>query len=399
MMLFFWTIFDGIVSYTIPLVVSEEGFTKTILGLIISSSSIAGAFFDFLLSKYLVNTHYRRLYLMMFAVCFIFPFLLWHARIIWVYFLAMAMWGLYYDLNVFGTFDFVGRLSAAAEHSTSFGIIEVFKGLGYLIAPILTGLVIGVAVDWKPFVLMWLFLLLAVLCFGVLLTLTRRQTGVYQESRSIKPVNFLRELSIWRSIGQVVFPVLVLTMFLNILDAFYWTIGPIFSESLQTIKPFNGFFMTAYTLPPLLVGWVIGSVTGKMGKKRSAFLTYLIGSLVLIFLPLFHQPVALLGVVFLSSFFTALAWPSINGAYADYIAEAPKFEKEITGLEDFFANGGYIVGPVIAGILADLVGNSLTFSFIGVMGAVVAIWLLRITPREIRIPEKALTNGPEKMPV
>src|SRR5260221_13134119 len=77
LMLFFWTLFDGTVSYVTPLKISQAGFSDTTLGLIIGFSSVAGGVFDFLISKFLTNTHFRRLDLLMFALCFAYPLILW----------------------------------------------------------------------------------------------------------------------------------------------------------------------------------------------------------------------------------------------------------------------------------------------------------------------------------
>ena len=54
-------------------------------------------------------------------------------------------------------------------------------------------------------------------------------------------------------------------------------------------------------------------------------------------------------------------------------------------MEDFYANLGYIVGPVLAGLLADWLGNAMTFSVLGFAGVVLAIVLLAITPASIRV--------------
>jgi cyanate permease len=161
LMLFFWSIYDGIISFISPILITERGFSNTLMGLIIGSSSMAGAVFDFILSKFLQNSYYRRLYLLMFGICFVYPLVLWQAKTIYLYLIAMALWGFYYDLQGFGNFDFVGREMETEEHASSFGVIGVFRSLGYLIAPLLVGLVIGQTLDWRPFALAWLFLLLS----------------------------------------------------------------------------------------------------------------------------------------------------------------------------------------------------------------------------------------------
>jgi len=175
---------------------------------------------------------------------------------------------------------------------------------------------------------------------------------------------------------------------LNFIDSFFWTVGPIFAESLSSMKEFSGFFMTAYSLPALLVGWIVGALTKQFGKKRTAFTALLLGSLFLAATFFINQAIFLILNIFIASMFISMSWPSINGAYADYISETPNVEKEITGLEDFFTNLGYVIGPMLAGVIADRLGNSGAFSVLGITGAITAIILLIITPRKINVKQE-----------
>lgn len=90
-------------------------------------------------------------------------------------------------------------------------------------------------------------------------------------------------------------------------------------------------------------------------------------------------------MVFGASFFISMAWPAIQGAYADYISETPSHEKEIAGLQDFFTNIGYVLGPMSAGFIADNLGGQGAFSFLGVIGMGVAAILFLVTPRKINV--------------
>lgn len=386
LMLFFWTLFDGSVSYLSPLAIRQAGFSDTVLGLIIGSSSITGAVFDFVLSKFLKNTHFRRVYLVMFGLCFLFPIVLLKAKTIWLFLLAMAIWGLYFDLVNFGTFDFVGRKIEVEDHAQSFGIVNVFKSLGYLLAPLLAGLALGTSniVDWRPIGLMTIFLAVA-FCFYLLLISTTRQKKELIENTFLPKLHVLSEMSLWRQVGRLLFPVLILSMFFNIFDSFFWTIGPLIAENYKSLHPFNGLFLTAYELPALMVGWFVGNVTKRYGKKRTAFIGFLIGALFISIFSLLHNLFFILIDVLFASFFIALTVPALDGAYADYISESGKVEKEITALVDFFTNIGYVVGPISAGLLADYVGNAKAFSFLGIICAIVAVILLKITPKKITV--------------
>lgn len=386
MMLFFWAIFDGVLGYLVPLLITQAGFSETFMGIIFGTSSIVGAVFDFILSKYLTNTHFRRIYFGLFAVCSIYPLILWQAKGIWMFLLAMAMWGIYFDLQNFGNFDFVGRKADTEVHASHFGILTSFKAVGYLLAPLIAGVLIGATtIGSQPFIFSWIMLGIATIFFVFLLVLGRKKDKSDVEPKTIKPVNFIRELFLWKTIGRILLPVLSLTIFLNIIDAFFWTIGPLTAESFVSFHPWNGLLLVAYEIPPMLTGVLVGSIANRFGKKKTAFASLIVGCLLLVYMSLFSNFFVITGIVFVASCFIAISWPSIDGAYADYISEAMKYEKEIAGIEDFATNFGYIIGPMVAGFLADKVGNIPSFAFLGFAGVVVGLVLLKLTPKEIKI--------------
>lgn len=393
----FWALFDGIISYIVPIVITEAGVSKTLMGIIIGTSSIAGALFDFIACKLFRSTYYKRLFMLMFAICFGFPLLLFKAHSFLLFVIAMALWGIYYDLRMIGTFNYVGRFSAREEHSQDFGVVQVFAAMGYLLAPLIVGFLIADSLNWQPFVLAWIFLAISILFFIILISQTRSEAA-QEASRdlSTSPLphrSIWSEAVLWSRLGRILFPALLLTFFLNFADAFFWTIGPLVAQGLSGLEEFGGVFMTIYALPPLLVGWVVGSFTGKFGKKHTAFASLFIGSLFLTLFNFIGNSFALILDVFCLSFFLSLAYPAINGAYADYISETDDYEQEIEGLEDFYTNVGYVLGPMLAGYLADQLGTGGTFSVLGVLGLCTASFLWWITPKSIDVRAQLDTTG------
>lgn len=393
----FWALFDGIISYIVPIVIIDNGMSKTLMGIIVGTSSIAGALFDFIACKLFRNTYYKKLFIVMFAICFGFPLLLFKAHSFLMFVIAMALWGIYYDLKNIGEFNYVGRFALKEEHSESFGVLQVFSAMGYLVAPLLVGFLIADSLSWEPFILSWIFLAISIVFFVILMHNTRREEDLIMANIAPDLVGRQRgtwsEVLIWGKIGRVLLPVLLLTFFLNFVDSFFWTLGPLVAEGLSGINQFGGILMTMYTLPPLLIGWIVGSFTRKYGKKHTSFVSLFWGSIFLTFFSFISNPFVLIFDVFMVSFFMSMAYPAINGAYADYISETDEYEKEIEGLQDFYTNLGYVVGPMMAGFMADQLGNGNTFSLLGVSGIITALILMWITPKNINVRAQLETSA------
>lgn len=386
LMLLFVLLFDGILGYTVPVLLTQNGLTKTQLGLVFSFSSVAGAAFDFLLAKFINKVNFRRLFLVMFGVCLVYALLLFKANSLILYLAAMVLWGIYFDLIGFGVFDYVGRFTKKSEHAQSFGIMDVFRSIGNLLAPLIAGFLVIEYVDYKPFALAILFLCIAWVFYVVLLKNT--SLALVNPDKFTRSKSLVLEFKIWSKIGRKILPVVVFIVFISCYDAFFWTLGPLISEGLSEVGPFGGLFLTVYFLPSMFMGLFAGKITKRVGQKRTSFYALFLGSTVLMFLGSITNSILLLIVVFTSSVLSAVAWPAIRGAYADYVSEAPNVEAELDGLGDLSANIGYIIGPATAGFLADQVGNLQVFSILGIGGVVLSLILLKLTPRHINIPKK-----------
>ncbi|RJQ35070.1 MFS transporter [Candidatus Parcubacteria bacterium] len=383
----FWTMADSVGQYIAPLMIQNQGFSNTVIGFILGFSSIAGAFFDFWAGKIFKNTDFRRIFLVMFALCSIYPLLLWSANTITLFLFAMAIWGVYFDLYGFGTFDFIGRYSNKDTHASNFGIAQMFRALGQLLAPLIVGFVIVEGIDWRSFGLYWLFLLIA---FAFLLVLFLMYHKRSPQKEVIKPRrrHFFIELRLWRKMGWHMMPILFVTFYLWSIDAFFWTLSPLYPGAVGLPAQFGGFMLAAFVFPVLIVGWFVGSLTKRFGKKRTAIVSLLAGSAVLSFFTLAPNPFLGLLVVLLASFFTSVALPSINSWFTGYIYDVPALEGETEGLADLAQNTAYIFGPFFAGVLADVVGIASAFTILGLVGFLAAAVLLFLTPNKIFIPVK-----------
>lgn len=384
LMFFFWTLFDGLIAYIAPILITSRGFSVTQMGLIIASSNIFGMMFDFVLVKYLRSANYRRLFLLVYLLCFAYPVFLWFSKSIGMFLMSMMIWGLYGDLNNFAIYNFLGRHSKEEDHCKDSGIVDMSRGLGYLMAPIVAGILVVKAIDFFPVSLSLSFLAISMVLYVLITGLKIKEESAVAEHKA-HDYAFFKEITILKKIGGLLFPVLLFNVAIHIFDALIWTIGPIYSQNFPDFKDFGGYFMTAYSLPTLMFLWLSEPMSKKLGKKRTAYLSFLLGCIFTLPIAFLSQPVPILISMFLASVASALSWPAIRGTFTDYMAESPGYNKEIGTLNDLSNNVGYIIGPIIGGIMVDNIGYGNMFLVISIAGISLALFLFLITPRSIRV--------------
>lgn len=389
-MLFFFLIFDGMMMFHVPLIMTGAGLTAAEIGLIIGSSSVAGIIFDFLLTHILKGATFRRMFLVMMLFAATFPLILWKGQSVPFFFLAMIIWGIYYDLFNCGTLDFLGRTQPKEEHASSSGVLDVFISFGYLIAPLIASKFMDESFNESLFFFAWGFLGIAFLFY---LVLRRISPEKHTPERKKHLVTFLSEIHLHKDIIKILFPVFLVSTLLMMIESTYWMIAPLIE--IQTSWPFsfNGLFLFAHELPLLVVGWMIGEIIGKRSKKRVAFVALLIGSAFMMLFLVVRNPFALIFLSFLCAVCTGIARPAIRGANADYVSDVPNKEQEIELLQDSFTNLGFIVGPVLAGTFSSAFGNLQSIGIIGVITCIVSIILLASTPKHIDLAARLNALG------
>lgn len=384
---FFISVFMGIIAYMIPIIFLKHGLSQTEIGLIIGSSAVIGAVFDIVLAKVLSSTYYRHLYFALTIVCFLIVVLMWNASSLPIFLAIAAATGLFYDLFHMGTFDFVSRETLPQEHASSFGVVNVFKSLGLMFAPLALALTFSEVSTSTPFwnALIWAGLSMA--AFAVLLFVKDRSSikKTHVDKPHYKKMNFLLEFHLWEKLGKQLLPVLMFTFLIGINLSFFWTLAPLFTEQLRSLDPIGALFIPAYILPTLLVGWFVGPVTKRFGQKNTAYWFFIVSSVILGALAFMTETNHIILIAFTSSVFGAFSIPAISGAYADYLSECPQYEKEIESLCDFFTNVGAVFGPIGGGILADIVGIKNAFSLFSIFAVLITLWIIKKSPKKITI--------------
>ena len=84
--------------------------------------------------------------------------------------------------------------------------------------------------------------------------------------------------------------------------------------------------------------------------------------------------------------------PMTDAVYSDILARMGKEKKHMVGLSSSMLNIAYIIGPIMAGFIAGMVGERMTFAVVGGVTVVVAIVLLIVTPKKLRLPQAEIAE-------
>jgi len=388
--IFLISLADGVMSYTAPIFIENSLNSASKMGLIIAASSLAGLIFDFLFGELLSKKSYRFYLSAALVLAFLFPsmFLTLSPKVHF-FILGMFTWGIYYELIRFSDFHFINTYTNKDEHAKSWGTLLIFKSLAYTLGPLIASLLIS-----KYFSLSFISALsFVLLAFFLFLAFSRTHNKKEQnfENRP-KKVSLIEELKIWKILFKKVWALWLFILVIFMLDAAFWTAGAVLSETLKQKSALGGFFLTVYMVPGLFMGLLAQKVSKPLGKKKIAFISGLFSGLILISVGFTHNVPLLLVLVFISSTLGALSVPEILATFEDYVARLQSFGNDMISLERTGENASYIIGPIIAGFLAQVLGFQKVFSVMGALLAITAAVALIFTPRKIPMPQKELSN-------
>jgi MFS family permease len=192
-------------------------------------------------------------------------------------------------------------------------------------------------------------------------------------------------------LGKTVWPIVIIKFVLGVIDASFWTIGAVLSEKLVEQKVFlASLYLPFFTLPTLLMGFILVSVSIDTQKKKLSELFLIISSFFLILMGLNHDINWQLVCVLAIGVMHALAWPLTDAVYSDILSRMGHEKKHLIGISNSVYSLAYIIGPILAGLLSSFFGEYWAFSLIGIFVLMVSIVLLIFTPKKLRVPQNEI---------
>ena len=390
---FFLYLGDAIISDWVPVYMQETLGGSLLMGLMMSFSSVMGFVADLIFPQLFRKVSERRMVMLAISsVLMTAGVFMWttHFPMIALFLLAMGIWGLYYEFLGFGLSSYVSKIAPVEERAGVWSVVGVVKSIAYCIGPLIGS---------------WLFVLqgnitvifayagLALVSYVIWIALgIKNKKGTADDDKDTEGFHILEEMGYWKALFKHVWPILLVSYVLGIVDATFWTTGVVLSDILVEKSWWGGLFLSAYMLPEIFLGFVVVRLGISKGKKKMAEKFLMLSGLLMVGLGLFESEVAMIALAFLIGSMAAIAWPLVNAVYSDILVRMGKEQKHLTGMASSMINLSYITGPVIAGILANEIGEKKTMMFVGIFVSLIAFVLLFVTPRKLKLPQTEISE-------
>ena len=322
---------DGVMSYFLPIMIENTVNNQLTMGIILGSSSFVGFICDFVYSKWFKKTKYSTIayWAVLFAIALPGVLIVFGSSLFAIL-LAMAIWGMYYELVRFSNYHFVDEQIQLEHQPWVWGVMSSVWSLAWFIAPILATLV---AFYWEkgPLFLALLFYCATFLAF-IATHQKRARVG------TIKPVNthlnsYGQEVKIWWVLLKKIWPVYLLELGLVLVMSGFWSVGALLANDLGKESPLGILFFAMWTAPPLFFGLLTGTMTKHFRKKRTSFATAFLSGMVLIPFLWIHSIPWIIVLTFVSSALYSISYPSLDASIQEYVKKLGVMGNDLMGLQ------------------------------------------------------------------
>lgn len=379
---------DAILSDWVPGFMQEMLGGSLLMGLAMSFSSVVGLGADLLFPQLMKNVLVNQLMKWALAASLLFSASLYFVSIkpvLPALLLAMGVWGVYYEFLSFANQQFVADVAGTKDRSKVWSIVGVVRNFSYFLGPIIGGYILTKSGNSGVIIVSAVITLVALLTMS--LVGMRNNEKVVLETKSI---NLFAEFSHWWVLLEHVWPVVMISLVLGLIDATFWTTGTVLSDTLAQEHQWGGMFLPLYMLPSMFVGFVVAKWGIYKGKKRMSEVFLMLGGLFFAGIGFSNGVYWQLLMVFLGSCMLSVSYPLTDAVYSDIVSRMGRERKHMVGLSSSTVSLAYIVGPILAGLIASRVGERMTFSSMGVGVAVVAWLLLIVTPKKMKLPQAVI---------
>lgn len=392
---FLISLHDGIISYVTPVILNNRYSNTLFVGSILSISSFFGIFFNFFITKFFPNKGYKffTFWMLVFAITTAL-ILIFIPKYLFPLVIAMITWSTYYEFRNYSKYNFVEKFLPPNKNAHAWSTMSIFQSLAYMIGPAIAVYLFAERINSSL-----LFALLMTSLASVLFLFFETKFGKKKDDeKSDREIRSLfDEVKVTHVLTRKIWPLVTFSFALTLLDASFWTIGVLFSESLRSQHPAGGLFLTMYGLPAILTGLAAPRIYSYLGKKRTAFLAGIFAGVLMVCISLLKNVYLTLGMVFLIAFFSGIAFILIYATFEDYITRLDGDGNNMVSIGQISQNIAYVLGPIFFGMVSKDGNYGHSFIAAGEILIFFSVLALVTVPRKIKMPHKEIANIIEKV--
>lgn len=372
-------------SYFVPIFIEHHLKDPLLLGLVISSSSVIGFFVDIFLSDRFPKKDYYFFLTVGVLLAIAYPLVLLLPASLTVMLISMAVWGIYFEFLSFSNFRAIHDILPKEKRDFAWGVSSSLNSLAVLLGPFIAGILF--AIHFEAPIGGALIMFSIALAGSIFFYPFHRQR---QSFASESTINLWKELKIWKLLNSRLWPYILFTLITFIVNAVFWTIGPVLAEQLSHSHYLGGMLLVAYLVPYLLFGIFSEKIAQIFGRDRSIFASGLVAGITLAIVGVVPGIISLIVLVFVVGTFLAISTPMVSATFENYINRLGNSANSLIGLRNSTTSISYIIGPLASGIIAKFVGYQLTFSIFGIGLALYCIIAYFFLPKHIVLPQQEI---------
>jgi len=360
-----WWIADFALEFTFPTYLEGLGKSYFEIGLLLSIAAGSGLLVDLPMGVLSDKASRRNLMILGLSLMIVSCFMIFYLKLGAVLFISFALWGMAYQIwRVPRDAQFASQTDRF-DRGQEYGLDIEMKYIGQSVGAILAGVIISYA-GFHGIVSFYGVLLLIGI---VVLVVSLKETSKAPISSTIKACSntsalssSLKEIKVLGRFGMVL---ICFAMLFMVWESVLLTFQPLFyGPDVLNIPPeLGGLLMASFSIPGIVLSYPAGRMADKYGKRLVLTLGLMIIGASLILFSFSTQ----ISHIFLFALLTSVGWvlslPALNGLIID--TSIGQKRGCVVGLLDFFMDLGFVLGPLVGGLIAQLFGLKSIFLAIG----------------------------------
>ena len=378
----FYTFGNGLVFFLLPILIGSMTKNFALLGFLIAIPSAVSMFFDIPTGG--LSDHVGRKKIVIMGLCgmILFAFLLPTAGSIQLLAIFLLVLGFSNQLINVPIRAYIMDISPKDKTSEYFGVQTTGMQIGFALAPIVAGFLLSKGLVNGTSMISLLYTLACLIPIFIIFfgfnEKAKSKGSVLSGIKSLIRTDkiFMREIFEYTNLKSVGLVIFLLTLMFIIADGLIWAIEPLY-YNLGIDTENVGILLSMFVIPFILFQIPAGFLADKIGKIKILLLGLLLAGSFLILFGLTKDIYVMIITAFISTLGLALAIPATDGLLTD--VSSGKMRGGIVGVWDVAEDLGYIIGPIVGGIIAEFYKDiTIPFIFLGASILLLVIPVLHI---------------------